>query len=82
MAGNTSRENGKKGGRPKGSKSPETRKKEAVLAAFRGRVMASADKHFQCPDAPRPGGLPFIMRRSTRLAELAWDQLMPWLQVE
>lgn len=32
-----------KGGRPKGSKSPATLEKEAVLAAYRQRVMRNAD---------------------------------------
>lgn len=43
MAGNASRENGKKGGRPKGSKSASTIEREAVLAAFRDRVARNAD---------------------------------------
>lgn len=40
------RENGKKGGRPKGSKSQATLEKEAVLKAFRERAMRSADLLF------------------------------------
>lgn len=43
MAGKASRQNGKKGGRPKGTKNPETLMREAVLAEFRQRVMRSAD---------------------------------------
>lgn len=43
MAGQTSRKNGKKGGRPKGKKSAATLEREAVLAAFRQRVMGVAD---------------------------------------
>lgn len=39
----TAQNNGKKGGRPKGKKSASTLEKEAVLAAFRTRVMRSAD---------------------------------------
>lgn len=46
MAGKTSKENGKKGGRPKGSKNPETLLKEATLAEFRNKVMKSADVLF------------------------------------
>jgi hypothetical protein len=44
MPGQTARENGKKGGRPKGSKSKATLKREAVIAAFRDRVMSVADQ--------------------------------------
>jgi hypothetical protein len=43
MAGNASKLNGKKGGRPKGTKSAVTLEKEAVLKVFRERVMRSAD---------------------------------------
>ena len=39
----TARENGKKGGRPKGKKNEATLKKEAVLAAYRDRAMRHAD---------------------------------------
>lgn len=39
----TARINGMKGGRPKGSKLPATIEKEAVLKAFREKVMRSAD---------------------------------------
>ena len=35
--------NGKKGGRPKGAKSPTTLEKEAILKAFRERAMRHAD---------------------------------------
>lgn len=37
------RENGKKGGRPKGTKSQSTLEKEAVLKAFKERAMKHAD---------------------------------------
>lgn len=47
MAGDTSRNNGKKGGRPKGSKSKATLEKEAALAEFRAKVVQSADLIFQ-----------------------------------
>lgn len=43
MAGKVSAENGKKGGRPKGKKSSTTLQKEAVMAAFREKVLSSAD---------------------------------------
>lgn len=43
MPGETSRKNGKKGGRPKGSKDPHTLEKERVLAAMRQRIMQKAD---------------------------------------
>lgn len=43
MAGITSIDNGKKGGRPKGAKSANTLVKEAVLAEFRQKVLDSAD---------------------------------------
>lgn len=46
MAGTTSKENGKKGGRPKGSKSQATLEREAVLEAFRQKAMQSADVIF------------------------------------
>lgn len=46
MAGVTSIDNGKKGGRPKGSKSENTLAKEAVLAEFRKKAMESADVLF------------------------------------
>lgn len=46
MPGNQSKENGKKGGRPKGTKNPETLLKEAVLAEFRNKVLKSADVLF------------------------------------
>lgn len=46
MAGKASVENGKKGGRPKGSKSENTLMKEAVLAEFRKKAMESADVLF------------------------------------
>lgn len=38
-----SRENGKKGGRKKGSKNPETLEREAVLKEFRQKTMRAAD---------------------------------------
>ena len=44
MAGRASRENGRKGGRPKGAKSPQTLEREAVAAAFRERVFKKADR--------------------------------------
>jgi hypothetical protein len=43
MPGDASRENGKRGGRPKGSRSKATLEREAVLAAFRERAMRIAD---------------------------------------
>lgn len=47
MAGETSRENGRKGGRPKGSKSAATLERESIAAAFKQRVMRSADVLFE-----------------------------------
>jgi len=44
MPGNSARENGKLGGRPKGTKSKATLEKEAVLKAFRERAMSVADQ--------------------------------------
>lgn len=41
-----SRANGKKGGRPKGSKNPETLEREAVLKDFRQKTMRAADVLF------------------------------------
>lgn len=46
MAGKSSIENGKKGGRPKGAKSESTLLKEAVLTEFRQKVLKSADVLF------------------------------------
>jgi hypothetical protein len=46
MAGQTSRANGQKGGRPKGKKSAATLEREAVAAAFRQRVLKAADRLF------------------------------------
>lgn len=46
MAGKTSVQNGKKGGRPKGKKTPATLEKEAVLKQFRLKTMQSADVLF------------------------------------
>jgi hypothetical protein len=46
MAGKASIENGKKGGRPKGTKNPETLLRESVLKEFRNKVMESADVLF------------------------------------
>lgn len=46
MAGKASRENGKKGGRPKGKKSAKTLEREAVLAAFRQKILSAADVLF------------------------------------
>lgn len=43
MAGKASIENGKKGGRPKGAKSQDTLKREAVMKAFKQRAMNVAD---------------------------------------
>lgn len=43
MAGDASRLNGRKGGRPVGSKTASTLEKEAVRAAFNQKVMQSAD---------------------------------------
>ncbi len=40
------RQNGKKGGRPKGKKNPATLEKEAVIAAFRQRAMKIASNIF------------------------------------
>lgn len=47
MAGKISAENGKKGGRPKGAKNPETIVREAVMREYRNKVLASADILFQ-----------------------------------
>lgn len=46
MAGKSSRQNGKKGGRPKGAKSQTTLVKEAVLREFRNKVLQAADVLF------------------------------------
>lgn len=46
MAGEASKNNGKKGGRPKGRKSAATLEKEAVLKEFRNKVMRAADVLF------------------------------------
>lgn len=46
MAGKASRENGKKGGRPKGKKNPETLEREAVLKEYRLKTMRAADVLF------------------------------------
>lgn len=43
MAGNISRENGKKGGRPKGSKTKVVLERDAIMRAYKQRVMQSAD---------------------------------------
>lgn len=43
MPGQASKENGKKGGRPKGAKSASTLEKERVLAEVRERIMRKAD---------------------------------------
>lgn len=43
MPGDSARFNGKKGGRPKGKKSQATLEKEAVLAAYRQRVLSFTD---------------------------------------
>ena len=40
------RENGKKGGRPPGTKNPETLEREAVLKALRQKVMGVSDELF------------------------------------
>lgn len=47
MAGKVSAENGKKGGRPKGSKNPETIVREAVMKEYRDKVLGVADLLFQ-----------------------------------
>lgn len=44
MAGQASRANGRKGGRPKGAKSSATIEREAVLRAYRQRVCQQADR--------------------------------------
>ena len=44
MAGNASRQNGKKGGRPKGSKEAATLEREAVLREYRVRVCGQAQR--------------------------------------
>src|SRR3990167_9426280 len=46
MPGESSRNNCKKGGRPPGSKNPETLQKERVLAEIRQRILQSADTLF------------------------------------
>jgi len=46
MPGNQSRENGKKGGRPKGTKNPETLMREEVLKNFRQKTMEVSDHLF------------------------------------
>lgn len=43
MAGNTSRQNGKKGGRPRGSKTQATIEREIALKELRERVVRSYD---------------------------------------
>lgn len=47
MAGQASKENGKKGGRPKGVKNGKTLEKERILRALRDKIMRSADRLFQ-----------------------------------
>lgn len=44
MAGSASRQNGRKGGRPKGAKSQATIEREAVLAEYRKRVCQQAQR--------------------------------------
>lgn len=44
MPGDTSRRNGRKGGRPKGRKSPATIEREATLKAYRERVCRNAQR--------------------------------------
>src|SRR5690242_8442727 len=44
MAGEASRKNGKKGGRPPGRKNAATLEKEKVLAEVRQRIMRNADQ--------------------------------------
>ena len=44
MAGDASRANGKKGGRPKGRRDASTLEREAVLRAYRERVCRQADR--------------------------------------
>lgn len=46
MSGISSKFNGKKGGRPKGTKNPETLEKEATLAAYRQLGMKNAERIF------------------------------------
>ncbi len=46
MVGETSRRNGKKGGRPKGRKNNATLEKEAALAAFQERVRKNIEPLF------------------------------------
>lgn len=46
MAGKVSQENGKKGGRPPGTKNPETLKREEVLRQFRQKAMRAANVLF------------------------------------
>ena len=46
MAGKTSAQNGKKGGRPRGRKNDATLEKDKVLAALRQKIMRKADVLF------------------------------------
>jgi hypothetical protein len=55
MPGETSRINGRKGGRPKGRKSAATLEREAVQRAFNQRVMEHADRLFDAQLAAAVG---------------------------
>jgi hypothetical protein len=46
MAGNTSRQNGKRGGRPRGRKNNKTLEREVIAEAFRQRVYAAMEELF------------------------------------
>jgi hypothetical protein len=65
MAGKASRENGKKGGRPKGRRSASTLEREAVLRAFNQRVMRQADRLFHA-QMMAAEGVSFLFRRPKR----------------
>jgi hypothetical protein len=55
MAGDASRKNGKKGGKPKGAKSKKTLDKEIVLERFRQRTYQVVDKLFNAQFALSSG---------------------------
>jgi len=63
MPGDASRQNGKKGGRPKGSRNGATLEREKVAAALRQRILQNADRLFNAQLALAEG-CSFLYRRS------------------
>lgn len=66
MPGQSARENGKLGGRPPGRKNNATLEKEAVLKAFRDRVLKSADLLFNAQSSLAQGQQ-FLYRIDTEI---------------